>query len=402
MGTAMTMRQDWTNGNDPFGWLEELQEALEAASLEEFETREPKAVSEEAKRAAYQLAVALGRCRAFGVLVPVDIDGTLHPQVAIAAAEIGETFLRQWIEHAEQLGVRWDQAEPELAETMCAELLEARMEALFVLEALSEAQDASWNEPASIELWDAVNRYVDALAVFDEALQTPENLALLSTLVNLPLLENWRQSLAGDYKEVLPWWLDGTLEKVDQQITEYCRRTLPAGEVWRRMMERRQPSTPSPVEAPQPEVLVAAALAIRMRRRWHEMIKRLPAAMAMAAQPAVESPEVAVAHWRSPEGKYIADMPVPLRPVVGQPVYLKVFRTEDAAKATELAGQPVVLAGLQAVLDEQGRAAFSLEELQRAIQAGADPTLKIGPDLTPWEELPLEGFPEQDSSPPNG
>jgi len=62
-----------------------------------------------------------------------------------------------------------------------------------------------------------VNRYVDALAVFDEALQTPENLALLSTLVNLPLLENWRQSLAGDYKEVLPWWLDGTLERAAQQ-----------------------------------------------------------------------------------------------------------------------------------------------------------------------------------------
>jgi len=398
----MTMRQDWTNGNDPFGWLEELQEALEAASLEEFETREPKAVSEEAKRAAYQLAVALGRCRVFGVQAPADIDGTLHPPVAVAAAEVGIQYLRQWTERAHRLGQDWDASEPEIAETLCAETLEFLMETLFVMEALSEAFEADLEQGGSRDLWEAIGHYTEALGELDRALQTPENLALLSTVVRLPLLDNWRQSLAGDYKEVLPWWLDGTLEKVDQQITEYCRRTLPAGEVWRRMMERRQPSTPSPVEAPQPEVLVAAALAIRMRRRWHEMIKRLPAAMAMAAQPAVESPEVAVAHWRSPEGKYIADMPVPLRPVVGQPVYLKVFRTEDAAKATELAGQPVVLAGLQAVLDEQGRAAFSLEELQRAIQAGADPTLKIGPDLTPWEELPLEGFPEQDSSPPNG
>ena len=215
---------DWASWDDVIRWafspatnVEELQEALEAASLEEFETREPKAVSEEAKRAAYQLAVALGRCRAFGVLVPVDIDGTLHPQVAIAAAEIGETFLRQWIERAEQLDVRWVHAEPELAETMGAELLEARMEALFVLEALSEAQDASWNEPASAELGDAVNRYVDALEAFDKALQTPGTIGLLSTVVKLPLLENWRQSLAGHYKEVLPWWLDGTLERAIQQ-----------------------------------------------------------------------------------------------------------------------------------------------------------------------------------------
>jgi len=199
-----------------FFFLDELKEALEAAALEEFENREQKEVSYEAKLAAYQLAAALGRCRAFGVQVPPDMDGCLHPPVAIAAAELGEDFIRLWTEDAQLLGARRGQTAPELEEAICAELLEARMESLFVLEALSEAQEASWNEPASIPLWDAVNRYVDALAAFDEALQTPENLALLSTLVNLPLLENWRQSLAGDYKEVLPWWLDGTLERAAQ------------------------------------------------------------------------------------------------------------------------------------------------------------------------------------------
>jgi len=215
---------DWTNWDEVVRWafspatnIEELEEALEAASLEEFETQEPKAVSEEAKRSAYQLAVALGRCRVFGVQVPPDIDGCLHPPVAIAAAEVGEALLRRWTEYVKQLDIRLVHAEPELAETMGAELLEARMEALFVLEALSEAQDASWNEPASIELGDAVNRYVDALAAFDKALQTPGTIGLLSTAVHLPLLENWRQSLAGHYKEVLPWWLDGTLERAIQQ-----------------------------------------------------------------------------------------------------------------------------------------------------------------------------------------
>ena len=394
MGTAMTMRQDWTNGNDPFGWLEELQEALDAAPLEEFENREPKEVSEEAKRAAYQLAVALGRCRVFGVQVPADIDGTLHPPVAVAAAEVGIQYLRQWTERAHRLGQDWDASEPEIAETLCAETLEFLMETLFVMESLSEAFEADLEQGGSQDLWDAVGNYTEALRELDRALQTPENLALLSSVVRLPLLENWRQSLAGEYKEVLPWWLDGTLEKVDQQITEYCRRTLPSGEVWRKMMGIQ---IPSPPEVQQPELVRPA---VSFRRRWHEVIVQLPAPMAMAAKPAVEAPEIAVAHWRSPDGKYQADLPIPLRPVVGEKVYVKIVRTVDNLEAVELAGQPVVLAGLQTVLDEKGRAAFSLEDLQAAAQS-ADPILKVGPGLTPWEELPLEVFPEQESDPPS-
>ena len=61
-------RPNWPGNNDPMDWLDDLQKALEAPGLEEFERPGP--VSEEAKKAAYEVAAALGRCRVFGIEVP--------------------------------------------------------------------------------------------------------------------------------------------------------------------------------------------------------------------------------------------------------------------------------------------------------------------------------------------
>lgn len=225
---------------DPMGWIEELQEALECPNLEEFDdpSKEP---SQDAKRAAYEVAVALGRCRVFGLEIPKDLDGVLPPREAKAAAELATEYVRQWIEEARQLGARWDESPGPVAEALCCETLEACMESYFAMQAIMEALEAAWeeNDPEADSLFQAAHQLAIQMDVWSEILQEPENLELLSTVAYLPLLDNWRSMLAEPYKSALPWWLDGTLEAVSKQIERICLQTLPAGETWRRMVRRQ-------------------------------------------------------------------------------------------------------------------------------------------------------------------
>src|SRR4051794_13480033 len=108
-------------GRDPVGCLEDLREALAQAELDEFDAPGPAGVSSEgARTAAYDLAVALGRCRLFGVEPGDELDGTLPGAVALAAASVLEGHLRGWAEEARTLGQHWDEtADPVEAEDLC-------------------------------------------------------------------------------------------------------------------------------------------------------------------------------------------------------------------------------------------------------------------------------------------
>ena len=104
--------------HDPLGWLEELRDALDDSAMEAFSPED--ALTQEARRAAYRLAVAMGHCRLFGIKPPEDQDGTLPAAEAMAASEQLREFVAAWTEDARRLGTRWDEEEPEVGEALCA------------------------------------------------------------------------------------------------------------------------------------------------------------------------------------------------------------------------------------------------------------------------------------------
>jgi len=351
--------------------IEDLRRALQAPPLEEFE-QHVTAPTPGARKAAYNLALALGRCRIFGVDVPGDLDGELWPAVAMAAAEQAAQYVRQWADEARTMSQRWDAACPEEAEDIVASTLEARMDAACVMEAVSECYERMLDEeraehaqPGIREVERALDRLVDALDVFDDVVQEPENLCILSTAVSLPLLENWRRCLAGAYAEAPPWWLDGTLEAVDKEVEKVAMDTLPSPQAWARL---------------------------RRPRCFRDILRAMPEPVSLAAQSVSAEPDIlAVAQWRSPDGRYLADLFFPAQPVVGQVLYLNVVREKDDSEAVELAGQPVVLAGVEGRLDEHARAGFPLDRLLASLDKEPIETgLVVGLEATVWKELPLE------------
>jgi hypothetical protein len=65
---------------------------------------------------------------------------------------------------------------------------------------------------------------------FDLALEAQAD--VLSTLTGTHLLDNYRADLAPEYREDLPWWLDGSLEEVARRLTDHADRTLPGPKTW--------------------------------------------------------------------------------------------------------------------------------------------------------------------------
>ncbi|HBO44521.1 MAG TPA: hypothetical protein DD670_11420, partial [Planctomycetaceae bacterium] len=202
---------------DPLGYIEDLRAAHEDPALAEFDKTGER--SAEAACAAFCLARALGYCRLFGVEAG-ELDGILPANEAIAAAEELRRFLDLCIEDAKQLPGRWDEAPAQVEEALCADLLEARMDVWAVGVALGESlEDCVVSvEPEAEELGNAVEQTLVLRDTFDEILRLPEQMVLLSVLVTIPLLENWRAILAPEFQDCIPWWLDGTLEGIEENI----------------------------------------------------------------------------------------------------------------------------------------------------------------------------------------
>ncbi|MCS7305951.1 MAG: hypothetical protein NZ602_12700 [Thermoguttaceae bacterium] len=370
------------NGTDPMGWIEELRQALCASELEEFDLGGP--VSARAKEAAYEVAVALGRCRIFGLKVPEDLDGVLPEPEAIAAAQVATQKVRQWAEDARQLPERWDEADPFLAQAMCAELLEACMESYFAMEALSESLLARWKDGSeAVALFQSLDELSSALQELDALLQEPDNLALLSTVVELPLLNNWREMLAEPYKSCPPWWLDGTLEAVDRKIEEVCRRTLPAGEDWRRLVEGR-PKWRQPAELPPQEEPALLRPAVLPRHRSREIFQIRFMYAAAAETPAAWPPIKTFLQWTSPDSRFRARLSIPAEATENTMLVME-FLTPQEELATDLGGQPVWLAGVEAYIEPAGLARFPLHRLREQLgQPEAELILEVGPERTEW------------------
>lgn len=373
---------------DPLGCRAALEEALSAPALDVFDLpappseqkdvrapasssvgRTPSAASAESSAAAYQVAVALGRCRLFGVDLG-DLDGTLPPRMAVAAAKQLANYLIQWTNDARTLPQRWDDApHPAEAEEMCLELLEARMETWAAYIALDEAfaealetPEPQDNPQAAAALGAQMDNVPGLINAFDDALI--EQIPLLATAANTELLNNWRALLAQPYREILPWWLDGTLERAADEAYRQMLAELPAF----------QPQLAGPIVLPLPKSSPAVAAFRRAFARAEQI----------AAAPE-ERPPITILRWNSPDETYYAYLPLPAAAVTE--IVLSFFTSSDEA-ATELAGTNVQLDGVESTIDAQGQARFSYEQLQAATRLEA--LLLVGSDRTAWPVQELE------------
>jgi len=218
--TAVPQNSDGaTFGEEP---VIRLREAMGVAGLEAFSRHQK--VGRSARRAAYGVAVALGRCRLFGVKVPPDLEGVLPGAVATAAAEWGCHVMREFGKVAKVLDKTFDDDAAE-GEEDALQCLEVRMDIWAAKKAIEEAYEAEQVQSRVATrltpLANAFRIFLEAAVVFDGILQrNTESLAVAS---ETSLLENWRQALAQGSLGVTPWWLDGTLESKAAKIAKLVR-----------------------------------------------------------------------------------------------------------------------------------------------------------------------------------
>jgi hypothetical protein len=139
---------------------------------------------------------------------------------------------------------------------------------------------------------------------------------------------------------------------------------------------------------PLPAELLAAARA-RLRRRNAARGAWLPPPLApplAAAATPTAAPRLHLLRWRSPDGRQRASLVLPgsfdaspADPVVR----LNLFDGDEPAR--DRSGQPLSLAGVPAVVDAEGGAAFRVADLRAAQEAGRAPILHVGPAADAWE-----------------
>jgi hypothetical protein len=189
---------------DPFDCLPALRESL-ATHARQIDEKTPLIV---AIPKAYALAVALGRCRLFGVAVPDRDDRTLTPD----GFRLAFVHLKHRVRWAVRRLHHSDMYSGALRlQNHALEALEARMDVQAAYLALDEAYaaalyDGSPEAPAMSRRHTQVRRLIN---LFDGNLQ--KNLPLLRLAASTYLLDNWRRLLAPSYRDCPPWWLDGCI-----------------------------------------------------------------------------------------------------------------------------------------------------------------------------------------------
>ncbi len=338
---------------DPTGCLHDLHAALARPELHELDR--PQLPGNDARAAAYELALALGKCRLSGTQAGVDLPSTLSPSWAVAAAGVLEKYLGEWAEDARTLAERWEQADDVVeAEDLCLGLLRARMEAWAVWVAVDEVYQESLEKgDTDPRLTPALDRLLDSLERLDENLRQEADLLSLAAGTNV--LDNWRALLAPRYREDLPWWLDGTLEEAARRLDGRALATQPDETVGRQLRQALEAGGAA----------VATAWMPRLRS----------AAAAGSHEPEFLPPR----RWRSQDGTILARLDMPRECGEGDDVVV-IFSRPSAAGPVLPAGTPVWLANVPSTIDAQGWARFGVRALYAA---GRPPTLEVGAKRVP-------------------
>jgi hypothetical protein len=222
-----------TTNDDALGYLEDLREAIRSPFIHfllpnvVILRNSPSAARWEAslrlaeqrpdvRDTAVAIISALGFCRIYGIMIPIDLKTQLAsplPIELLAPAISGMLrLLESSTDDARTLPSRFDDSEPLEDRSHCSSILHSLMElwAMYIVVDDEYQRCLSDSHDPSFKPW--MHRLLDAFSRLDAEVQRDEQIQLLSIAAELPLLDNWRKMLAEPYREYLPWWLDGTLE----------------------------------------------------------------------------------------------------------------------------------------------------------------------------------------------
>lgn len=339
-------------------WLAALDRALRDPALAESFQSEVRAAlpfSSEKRRAALCLAAAIGDCRLHSVTLPKNREGVLPETIALEAAGGLEEMAVMLYENAEEIGDAADQEESPQMEIQLQDILQSRMTCWAALLALNEA---NWEYDTST-LNQAVGRAQEAINRVDELLTTPSNLVVLSIVTATPALDNMRRSLAADFQDCLPWWLDGTLEETHEELRRICEDR-----------PRIAPLSTKPIDQ-------------------MDFLARLEIGYALAAEARSDEGFQAgfsFLSWRSPKGDCRAVLAIPPRFRMEDEFVLAFWR--EGQLAVDLASQTCTLADMEGTIDPSARAVFSAGRLLEQQKSVPSLELRVGESRVIWEREP--------------
>jgi hypothetical protein len=358
--------------NDPLGYGIILQELLADPALARFS--EGGSATQESYAVAHHLAETLGYCRLFGVDVPVDVDGSLSASIATAACNRLRDQLTNEIESLDDFPATWEQTQSQIElEMLCCDILESRMDAwavvIAVTEALRVADDESRELISGLEL--AIRSLLDSVDRFDSSLIRERELLCVATDTNL--LDNWRNLVAEEYRLALPWWLDGTLERIADAPLE--RIDL------------------SNLDMQKINVTDQLELASQPFHRFY--IRSRKSAPALAANDRILRPEFDKISWIPSEPEFQCQAVLKVPQTLSASGRTEVRLEFKGAQRHELAGKPVVLGNGRAVIRARSltrlpgesliEATFIAEELE--LPDGSRP-LRVDNQI--WQEQSTE------------
>jgi hypothetical protein len=353
------IQPDTKNGpNARWGDREALREALDRPELDEFDHGPGCERSQQACRAAYSLAVALGYCRLHGLDLGED-GGVLPFEVAQAAMTRAIAGLENLVEIAGELPARAAGAADSIEiETLCLNLLRRRLEMWAAFVAIDEAYAAALheNDDCDAALPSRLVPLLDAIDRYDEALL--RQLDVLSIVARIPMLAKWKDQLAAEFQMFLPWFLDGTIEQRAQEIEPQVPPVCP--------ILKLPPKVQDYIHAPRDRIAAASTSRERLSR---------PVTLS----------------WESPDGKLTARLDIPRTPTKGArqkiDVVFKPSSGCDPALVDRLLQKPAALAGVahDVFREESGNtlAQFSLGELPGSEEF----SLRVGGDDWRFQEV---------------
>ncbi len=196
---------------------------------------------EVARGAPFRLAVALGRCRLFGVDLG-EADGVLTVAETVAAATYGVEACKRWCDSAQRLGESFDGAADEAEFDLDAiGLFEARMDCWALAEVFDEADlEAKARGDDRSGIIATCEIFSEEAIAFAAALETEENLRLLYPVLEAGLVEEWKRELAKDPAhpedpQILPLLLDGSIEAAVERMNGEALATMPDEVAWRKL-----------------------------------------------------------------------------------------------------------------------------------------------------------------------